>query len=927
MVVEQASSFQARQAAAFGTCLARAGIPLQVHLWGSVTCPPQSLVRLIRRRPVRAVVVGPLRRRASDQELSLLLDQRPEVPRLMLGDAGPGTRVRADNAQGMRLVARHLVHCCGVGRVLVVRGLPHHADSREREIAVTAELVRLGVPATAMQVVTGGFERDRSFRVVRAALERRPDIDAVVALNDRSALGALDAAAAVGRLVPEDLVVTGFDDEDFAEFSQPALTTVSQDPEEQARLATEQLLRIFAGQRAHDVAVPVRLVVRGSTAGPVTSGAAGAERGAAPGRRGSTRLLWERVAGLDSMLAINRSFLSCGNVEGVVRTLAEGLPGLGLARGYLVLRDEPLTQEPPRGRLMMAYDMLAEETARPERLGAPEPFDLCDLLPPDLSGSLDAGTLIVHPLESDYGELGYLLLDQGGADPQVGEALRMDLGRAIETVRGTSQLRARTRQLEAEVASRRAAWEALVHQAHHDPLTGLANRTAFLIGADAAITDSGGAATLVLVDLHRFKDINDALGHDVGDAVLCEIAGRLIRLLGTGALLGRLAGDEFAVLVPGMAQPKDAVALGNRIVSELRERAAVGGVHVEIDGRVGVALAPEHAHDSGTLLRMADIALHGGGGDGRCGVALFDPAQQERVSRRLALFGELRRALSERELVVHYQPIVTLARGEVTGVEALVRWRHPERGLLLPGEFIDVAEQTGLIDPLTTYVLDRALRDCRGWREDGTALKVAVNLSAKRLSDADLPREVDHLLGRHHLPPSALILEITESAVMSDPERALAVLDRLRRLGTALSVDDFGTGQASLTYLTRLPVSGLKIDRSFVQPMESDAATRTIVRSILHLAGDLGLDVVAEGVESDAAYHSLGAFGCDQAQGFWLARPAPAARVPGLVRDLRTRLADRASNQAEVATGGPVVPRPRPPAAVPAQDAVPAPDG
>jgi diguanylate cyclase (GGDEF)-like protein len=569
---------------------------------------------------------------------------------------------------------------------------------------------------------------------------------------------------------------------------------------------------------------------------------------------------------------------------------------------------------------MMAYDLLADEAARPERLAAPEPFDLCDLLPPVLAGSLGAGTLIVHPLESDYGELGYLLLDQGGADPQVGEALRMDLGRAIETVRGTSQLRARTRQLEAEVASRRAAWEALVHQAHHDPLTGLANRTAFLVGADTAIAGSGGAATLVLVDLHRFKDINDALGHDVGDAVLCEVAGRLIRLLGTGALLGRLAGDEFAVLVPGMAKPRDAVALGNTIVSELRERADVGGVHVEIDGRVGVALAPDHARDSGTLLRMADIALHGGGGDGRCGVALFDPAQQERVSRRLALFGELRQALSEHELVVHYQPIVTLARGEVTGVEALVRWRHPERGLLLPGEFIDVAEQTGLIDPLTSYVLDQALRDCRGWREDGTALKVAVNLSAKRLTDAELPGEVDRLLGRHQLPPSSLVLEITESAVISDPDRALSVLGGLRRLGTELSVDDFGTGQASLTYLTRLPVSGLKIDRSFVQPMESDAATRTIVRSILHLAGDLGLDVVAEGVESDAAYQSLGAFGCDQAQGFWLARPAPAERVPGLVRDLRTRLAEPASHQGGIAAVGPALPRPRTPAVEPAQE-------
>lgn len=779
MVIEQASSYQARQATALGAAFGVAGVPLLVHLWGSGTAPPPSLVRLVRSGRARAAVLAPLRRQESERELARLLATQPGLPRLLLGADGTGARVRADNAMGMQVIARHVVQDAGARQILVVRGLPHHPDSRERERAVLEALAAFDLPPSAVQVVTGGFDRERSFRVVRAALGRRPQIDAVVALNDRSALGALDAASALGRLVPEDLLVSGFDDEDFAEFSRPSLTTVGLDLERYGQLAAAQLLRVLAGDRPEPLAAPVRLITRGST------GCASGTGEPVTSPRSPSGVLWDRVAGLDGLLAMNRSLLAGTRVEDLARELGAGLPRLGVARGYLVLRaddavageaageaaGEGAAGEPARGRLVLAHDLMTQESGRRLPTPDPHPFDLVRLLPDRLQPVLDAGTLVVHPLESEDGELGYLMLDPGGVDVQVGEALRVDLGRAIQNVRRASRLRERTRQLEAEVASRRTARLVLVHRAGSEPLVEPVHRAAFLAGVDAAIAD------------------------------LCGVAA-------------------------------------------------------------------------------------GGAGTGAPA-----PQQQGWAGHRPVRADELRQALSRHELVVYYQPIVTVGGGEVVGVEALVRWQHPTRGLLLPGAFLGVAEQTGLIDPLTSYVLDRALRDCRGWWDEGVPMTVAVNLSARRLGDTGLPREVGALLHRHGLPPSALTLEITEGVMMADPARELAVLRGLRELGTDLSVDDFGTGPASLTNLTRLPVTGLKIDRSFVQPMEANPQTLTFVRSTLRLAEDLGLNVVAEGVETDSAFRVLGRYGCDRAQGFWLARPVPAGRVLQLVRDLRGRLA------------------------------------
>jgi diguanylate cyclase (GGDEF)-like protein len=670
-------------------------------------------------------------------------------------------------------------------------------------------------------------------------------------------------------------VVTGFDDEDFAAFSLPSLTTVSQNLHEQGVMAGELLLRLLAGDDPGEVRVPVRLMVRGSTGCPPAVEAASE----------SPRevLLWGQVAALDAVLATNRRFLSCGTEEEIVEQLALSMPLLGITRGFLVLRtDEP---GPARGLLTMAY-----YDGRAQKVAPQEPFDLAHQLPEHLRSHLRRGTLVVQPLAVGDTEIGYLVLDQVlSRGSCIGEALRMDLSRTIDTIRSTARLSERTRQLESEATSRLAAQQALAYRVDHDSLTGLATRTAFLAHAEPAVADCALGAAMMVVDLDRFKDVNDTLGHDVGDALLIEVARRLSALVASRGSVCRLGGDEFAVLLAGVGTPDRALAIAVEVVVALRDHFRLDGLTLEIDGSVGVAFAPQHAGDAATLLRMADLAMYSAKSE-HSGVALYDPSRHADIPRRLAVFGELRRALTDHELVLHYQPVMDMATGQVSGVEALVRWQHPARGLLTPSEFLDVAEQTGLIHLLTTYVLDQALRDCRRWLDQGLSLVVAVNLSTRRLMDYELPGEVAQLLAQHGVPASLLVLEVTETAAMADPARALSVLYQLRRLGVHLSVDDFGTGHASLAYLSRLPVTALKIDRSFVLSMESDSANMTIVRSTLDLARNLGLQVIAEGVETGSAYRALASFGCDQAQGFWLATPGPANDIPRVITDLQQRL-------------------------------------
>jgi diguanylate cyclase (GGDEF)-like protein len=409
----------------------------------------------------------------------------------------------------------------------------------------------------------------------------------------------------------------------------------------------------------------------------------------------------------------------------------------------------------------------------------------------------------------------------------------------------------------------------------HDPLTDLPNRSLFHDRAGQAIRSaqrSRAAVALMILDLDRFKEINDTLGHHNGDLLLKQIGPRLRAALRDSDSIARLGGDEFGVLLPQIDDGNDAVAVAEKIRQALREPVALNGITLDLAATVGIAVYPDHGDDVETLLQRADVAMYLAKED-HSGCELYLPERDEYSPARLALVGELRRAIDGGELVLHYQPKVELRSGRVAGVEALVRWEHPERGLLFPDEFVPLAERTGLIRELTLVVLEAALSQLRAWQDDGLRLSVSVNLSARDLLDLELPETVERLLREHDLPADRLELEITESVILADPMRARLVLNRLSEMGVELAIDDFGSGYSSLAYLKRLPVKQIKIDRSFVMNMEQDENDAVIVRSTIDLGRNLGLMVVAEGVESEAIWSDLARLECDLAQGYYLSRP------------------------------------------------------
>jgi diguanylate cyclase (GGDEF)-like protein len=417
----------------------------------------------------------------------------------------------------------------------------------------------------------------------------------------------------------------------------------------------------------------------------------------------------------------------------------------------------------------------------------------------------------------------------------------------------------------------------LRHQALHDALTDLPNRTLLYRRIERA-TGRDSLAALLLIDLDRFKEVNDTLGHDHGDELLVEVAGRLRGALRRGDTLARLGGDEFAVLLCDLPERAAAIELAGRLQDALGRPFALRGVAVELEASIGVALCPDHGTDVHTLVQRADVAMYEAK-RAQSSVATYSAEHDPYSADRLGLLAELRRAIERDELVLHYQPKLSLADGSVVGVEALVRWEHPTRGLLAPGEFVPLAERTGTVTDLTRWVVDAALRQVRTWMDAGRELPVAINLAAANIVDVTLPDAIAALLAEHGVPGRLLECEISEDTVMADPVRAMEVLRRLRVMGLRLSLDDFGTGHSSLAYLKRMPLDEVKIDRSFVAGMTADENDAVIVRSTIDLARNLGLDVVAEGVEDAATLAGLGALDCDVAQGFHLSRPLPAAAL------------------------------------------------
>jgi diguanylate cyclase (GGDEF)-like protein len=413
------------------------------------------------------------------------------------------------------------------------------------------------------------------------------------------------------------------------------------------------------------------------------------------------------------------------------------------------------------------------------------------------------------------------------------------------------------------------------HQALTDALTGLPNRTLLYDRTGQAMRQADRdlvPAALALIDLDRFKEVNDTLGHHYGDQLLLQVGQRLQTVLRKADTVARLGGDEFAVLLPRIETRDGAMTVARKLLASLEEPFVLEGLSVDVEASIGVAIYPDHGTDPDELLQRADIAMYTAR-ESHAGFALFDPRQDQHSPRRLALLGELRRALDQRQLLLHYQPKVDANTGQLLGVEALARWQHPEHGLVAPDEFIPLAERTGLIGPLTHYVLDEALRQGRSWRDAGHELSVAVNVSARRLLDLQFPDEVAALLDRHQLPAELLVIELTESTIMADPVHALDILTRLNAMGVQLSIDDFGTGYSSMAYLKHLPVHELKVDRSFVSQMLQSSSDAVIVHSTIDLGRNLGLRVVAEGVENALTLQQLGLLGCHAVQGYHISRP------------------------------------------------------
>jgi diguanylate cyclase (GGDEF)-like protein len=421
--------------------------------------------------------------------------------------------------------------------------------------------------------------------------------------------------------------------------------------------------------------------------------------------------------------------------------------------------------------------------------------------------------------------------------------------------------------------------------ARYDSLTGLPNRTLFLERIEDAVRhsrDRPDAVGVLLIDLDGFTEINNTLGTANGDIVLCEVARRLRGSVCDDALVARLAGDGYAVLVHGTQGVSDALSAATAIQAAFESPIVLDDVEVRVEASIGISVMGEHADLPGVLLQRADAALAHARSH-HSGIEVYSSECDHFDATRLKLLTEVSGALQRGEFILQYQPQIELQSGLVTGVEALVRWHHPEHGVLAPGEFIPPIEQTALIRPLTLALIDQALGQLVTWRDLGIDVLMSVNLSARNLLDTELPQRVAEILDRHRVRPDRLIVEVTESAAMADPHRAVAVLTALRATGVGVSVDDFGTGNASIEYLAKLPASEIKIDRSFITDILEDPRAEAIVRSTIDLARNLGLTVVAEGIETEMVLNHVTALGCDTGQGYFISRPQPAEQLTSML--------------------------------------------
>ncbi len=484
--------------------------------------------------------------------------------------------------------------------------------------------------------------------------------------------------------------------------------------------------------------------------------------------------------------------------------------------------------------------------------------------------------LIAAPLVGDDGVLGWVCLQNRSNSFNTFSEEDLEILKTMCThISGGIENLTLIRELEREVATRE-------YQATHDSLTDLPNRAYFLREVAVHLdrfASSGRRFAVGIVDINRFKEINDTLGHDVGDRVISQAGHRLFDHLGGESVAARLGGDEFALLFADIKDNADLEARANSVLALFNEPLELGTACVPVDIALGIAQAPLHGGEFGALLKRADVAMYAAKEERKSAFAFYKVSQERSSERQLGLVTDLRNAIDNDLLVVHYQPKADMSTGTVVGAEALVRWQHVDGSWVAPDEFIPIAERTGLIGRLTICVLSNAIAQCAIWHSRGHRLQVAVNVSYLSLQDSTFAASVQGLLHRYQLPSDALMLEVTERELVGDSERALTTMANLREIGVRFSIDDFGTGYSSLAYLTRLPVDEVKIDRSFVTNIESSVSDQAIVRAVVQIAKSIGLTTVAEGIEKPGCWNTLRDLGCDHAQGYLLAYPMQVQEI------------------------------------------------
>jgi diguanylate cyclase (GGDEF)-like protein len=824
----------------------------------------------------------------------------------------PGRRyctVTPDNAAAMREVVGHLVDH-GHRRIAFAGALAHN-DTSERYEEYIGALRDAHIPLDSSLFFPTSSTLQSDGRTVgkQLALARLP-CTALIAASDAVALGILGEVRGAGYRVPEDLAIVGFDDIESGREAGPPLATMRLGGDALAEQAAEALLlRIIDGVPLPEfVRVPGALI-RGASCGCIPQ----------PGEhRSDARLSRSDESGDREGLARALIAEETRRREANARAEANRRIGLALIGVELGTAKELSWLRWTRVRHALLGEWRAPSATTLRRLcirstyhAGPEPFswqgsehptgqfpsrELCDLLDetgtddilsvvPILGSGQNRGLMtVVGPIEveptEDAGDLTLwaAFLRAAMDREELATSLRLALEREREFA---ATLRQSEEQSQSDMNWRKKAEEELRRHALHDALTGLPNRALLMDRLEQAIARAQRAQearfAVLFLDLDHFKTINDSLGHLAGDQLLIQIAQRLGECLRTIDTVARLGGDEFAMIVADLEDDEVASMIAERIQESLRAPFHIGGHRVFTSASVGITLSSDRYQRAEDFLREADTAMYRAKSQGRARHQFFDGHMHEQAMQRLRVEAGVRRALEREEFVLHYQPIVSLAAGEVVGFEALIRWNHPERGLLAPAQFLDIAEESGLILPISEWVVRAACEQASYWLRDlSQPMRVSINLPPRQLKDPALVRLITHHLARTGLPGSALGLELVESSLIENREAIVDNLQQLRAMGAYISVDDFGTGYSSLSYLKRLPIDALKIDRSFTLGIPSDVNDTAISTTIIAMARTLHLNVVAEGVETNEQAAFLSDHGCHMAQGHFFSVPLPA---------------------------------------------------